>query len=216
MNMVLLNLFVLSLFLMSMTTIAALRSRTSLGATTVVLTLSGPLLGAQAFSVNGYTTNVGNIFFGCAMFGLSLACLVYGLENARKATFNILFGSVVLLGALFLLERAHLLSVMFNPGIRLAGARVFAFSLAQSFFLTLLHRFSRNQSVWSIGLITVAMQTLDSAVYFPCAFLDALPLKTVLEFAATGWLTRLVVAIISLPFLAVSLRFARSRDVAVV
>ena len=196
------DLFLLSLFLLGMTTVAALRSLAMLVATNAVMIFCVPMLGGPVFSVLGYSTNIGHIFFAVLMYGVSLKLLLYGANEAYKAVNNTLFALSIAFGSIFLLEQAHVLSPLFGTRIRIFGATFIAFWLAQSVYIVLLDRTAKYQSVLSVAVITILMQGLTSAVFFPCAFAGDLPPRLLLEFGLVGWFTKSAVAVISIPFLA--------------
>ena len=196
------DLLLLSLFLLSMTTIAALRSLAMLVATNAVMIFCVPMLGGPVFSALGYSTNIGHIFFAVLMYGVSLKLLLYGADEAYKSVNNTLFALSIAFGSIFLLEHAHVLSPLFGTRIRIFGAAFIAFWLAQSVYVALLSRTAKYQSILGIAVITILMQALTSAVFFPCAFAGDLPPRLLLEFGLVGWVTKSAVVIISIPFLA--------------
>lgn len=195
------SLLLLSLFLLSMTTIAALHGVTLLATTNAIMMMCVPLLGAATVTAFGYSSNVGNIFFATVMYGLSLKLILYGAAEAQEAVNNVLFALVIVFGSIFLLQEAHVLSPLFGTRVRIVGASFVSFWLVQSFFIILLERHAARQSILRVPLITIAMQALDSAVFFPCAFAGDLPAGEVMQFALIGWLTKSAIAALSIPFL---------------
>ncbi len=206
----LIHCFLLSLFILSMTTLAALRSLPLLATTNAIMMICVPILGAPTLSAFGYSTNVGAIFFANVMYGLALKHYKYGAEEAHCAINYILFALIVVFGSIFLLEEGHMLSPMFGTRIRIVGASFFSFWLIQSFFITLLDRYAERQLIWRVPAITIVMQALDSAVFFPCAFAGDVPMDQLVQFALIGWLGKSVVALVSIPFFIGFRQIARS------
>jgi len=191
----------LSLFLLGMTTLAAKRSLPLLASTNAILMTCVPLLGSPTFVVFGYATNVGSIFFAIVMYGLSLKHLRFGATEAHGAFNAILFAMLLVFGSIFLLQEAQVLSPMFATPIRIFGASFVSFCLVQPLFLTLLDRAPKQYLIGTIPIITIVMQGVDSAVFFPCAFAGQLPPGDMLQFAIVGWLSKAAVAVLSIPFL---------------
>ncbi len=184
-----------------MTTFAAALSQPMLAVNNAIMMICVSLLGTPTLVILGYSTNLGNVFYATTMFGLSLKYLGYGRRKAHRAITHILFAMVIVSGSMFLMDEALVLSPMFETRIRILGASFVSFWLVQSFFITLLDRLAQRSSVWRVAIITIVMQALDSAVFFPCAFGGDLPSDTMLQFAVVGWLSKAAIAVCSIPFL---------------
>lgn len=191
----------LTLFLLSMTTLAALRSLTLLASINAISMICVPLLGAGTFTLFEYSTNVGNIFFATVMYGFSLNYLLYGEKEAHRGVGYVLFALVLVFGSIFILQNAQMVDPMFGMRVRIVGASFVVFCLLQPLFIFILGRSPPQHALWLFPVITIAIQGLDSTVFFPCAFAGELPLSMVLQFALVGWASKSVVALLSVPFL---------------
>jgi uncharacterized PurR-regulated membrane protein YhhQ (DUF165 family) len=193
--------FPLSLFLLGMTTFAASRFLPLLAQTNAIMMVCVPLFGAATLSVFDYRVYVGDVFMAVVMYGLTLKHMLFGTKAAIDAIKYMLFSLVIVLGTVFMLQHAHALTLEYGTEAQAIGARIVTFCLVQSFFVALMDRFAALQSVYRIVFITIAMQALDSAVYYPCAFAGDVPVEELMRITLLGWATKSVVAVLSVPFL---------------
>jgi uncharacterized PurR-regulated membrane protein YhhQ (DUF165 family) len=193
----------LSFFLIGLTTLAALRSVCLLAISNAIMMTCVSMLGVATFTVFGYATNVGNIFFAAVMYGLTLKYYKFGIVQARAMVNNVLFALVIVYGSIFLLEGEPSLNSTVGAHVRIVGASFVSFSLVQSLFIILLDRYGRKHLLWRVPLITIAMQALNNAVFVPCAFFGHVPSHLVLQYAVVGWLAAAAFALCSMPFLCV-------------
>ena len=193
--------FLLALFLLGLTTLAARRSLSLLVVTNTTMMICVPILGASTLTAFGFSTNLGNIFLAAVMHGLAMQYYRYGAAEAHKAVYSMLFALLVVYGSIFVLEDMRMLNPMLGTTIRPAGAGFITFWLVQSLFVTLLDRYAPRQPAWPVPLITIATHALGTAMFFPCAFLGQLPPHLVLQFALAGWLAKAAVVVVSVPWL---------------
>ncbi len=194
----------LAAFCLSMTTWAALRGHLPLAITNATMMIMVPLLGGATFTMGEYGSNVGNIFFAAMMFGLSLQFLAHGPVAAHESINNTLLALVVVFTSLFLVDVFRPDPAFILPA-RLVGVSFVSFWTAQSLFIFLLQRYAFLPPMLCVPAMTIFIQVIDSAIFFPCAFAGLLPVEKILTFAITGWLVKSAIVLGSMPFLAVFL-----------
>jgi hypothetical protein len=193
--------FLLTLFLLSMTTIAALRFLPQLATTNAVLMGCVPLLGAPILQVFGHELRAGSVFTAVVMFGLTLKYLMAGARETHAGINYTLFTMIIVFGSAFLLQESNAMSPEFGTEPRAAGARFISFWLVQTLFIYLLDRFSAVTALWRVPLIAIAMEALDSVIFYPCAFAGYMSPKELLNLTFFGFAARTMVILLSIPFL---------------
>lgn len=168
--------------------------------------------GARLVSVFGYTTNIGNIFY--AMVFLIGQLLV---ERNRKAEayksvwigFFSIFAFVLMTPFLVRYGESgdvpafgHLDFTVFALVPRTALASVLAFVLSQNLnirvYQAIMQRTGKNFVWLRSACATVSGQLLDSAIFFPFAFLGTVNTTLLFESAAVGFGVKVVVGFLGI------------------
>ena len=195
------DLCILAVFLLGMTTVAAMRAQTLLATNNAIMMICMPLLDASILSKFGYCTDVGSIYYAALMYGLTLQLNLYGAKAALGEVNTILFALAIVFGSIFLLQEAQVLSPLVETHVRVVGAAFVSFWLMLSWFITLLEHASRQNRLWLVPVITIVMHGLDSAIFFPCAYGGEVPVNELLHLILVGWATKSAITVLSIPFL---------------
>ncbi len=163
-----------------------------------------PLLGSTTFEVFGNVTNVGNIFFASALYGIALNHHIFGIAETRRAVINVFFALTLVFGSIVILN-IQAPNPFYQIPARIIAASFTSFWLVQSLLLAGLDAFRRSCPLLTFPLVMIVAQALDSLVFSPCAFWGEIPNETLLRFALLGFLTKSLIAVITIPFLAFSL-----------
>ena len=194
---------ILILFCLAATTFAA-RNLQLLVINNATQMVCLPLLGSTTFEVFGGVANVGNIFFASALYGIALKYHIFGIAETRRAVINIFFALTLVFGSIVILN-IQAPNPFYQIPARIIAASFIAFWLVQSLFMVGLDSFRRTCPLITVPLLLIAVQAFDSVIYFPCAFWGTVPDETLLRFALVGFLTKSMIAIMAVPFLAFSL-----------
>ena len=156
----------------------------------------------ELISIFGYVSNVGNIFFAAAVFGLTLA----SSGGNIKRTFllmNSVFVSMMAFVVFGLLAQQFevvtgneevriLISKLFNVNFQILGASFFAFYASNIVNYTVLQKYGKIRA-------NVCTQFVDSAIFFPIAFYSVMSGKEILIAATVGFALKSILNIVDTP-----------------
>ncbi|MAE68215.1 MAG: queuosine precursor transporter [Candidatus Peribacteraceae bacterium] len=103
---------------------------------------------------------------------------------------------------------AAAMETLFSAVPRIAIASFTVYIIAQSFDIWLFHYLREKtgkQKLWLRNNIsTIVSQLLDSCLFFPLAFAGSVSTQTLVELIITGWLSKVVIALLDTPFIYLS------------
>ncbi len=207
------NIILLVLFLIGLTTLAATRHAVLLAVNNAAVLICVPLFGTFPFAMFGYTTNVGNLFFAIVMYGFALNHLFHGTWWAYRMISEALLAMLIVLVSMFLLQDGGVVGPWIDAHIQLGGARIVAFYLVQSLFVRWMDHPSPRPALVRIPLLMIVLNTLDGAVFFPAAFATRLPARQVISYAIIGIAARAAITVAAVPALAACLRLKHRRAI---
>ena len=194
---------ILILFCLAATTFAA-RNLQLLVINNATQMVCLPLLGSTTFEVFGGVSNVGNIFFASALYGIALKHHIFVIADTRHTVINIFFALTLVFGSIVILN-IQAPNPFYQIPARIIAASFITFWLVQSLLMIGLDSFRRPGPLITVPLLLIAAQAFDSVIFFPCAFWGTVPDETLLRFALVGFLTKSMITIMAVPFLAFSL-----------
>ncbi|TSC82278.1 MAG: hypothetical protein G01um101420_442 [Parcubacteria group bacterium Gr01-1014_20] len=180
------------------------------------------VFGGKLISLFGFTTNVGNIFYAAVFLGVQLTLEYYGRKDAIRSVwvsffavnFFVLMGQVVLGFQVEPMsgELASALRVVFGVVPRVTIASLFGLILSQYaniYIYDFVRRRVGEARLWLRSLTAVLVgQLVDSLVFFSIAFLGALEFGTVLQVMIVGFVIKVLIGVMALPFLHMSRLYA--------
>jgi uncharacterized integral membrane protein (TIGR00697 family) len=169
------------------------------------------LLAAKQIEVLGFTSNLGNALYVGVMTAqtITLAAGRRDVALGNKATCYFALLAVVLLGGAVGFapvvpgneSLAFAIDAVTGFAPRVVVASFLAFALSQ---YVLIHGFDylgRWPLAWRCLAIQIVAQGVDSAVFFPCAFLNDSNGGAVIEMALTGFAVKVALTALLLPLL---------------
>ncbi|MDO8564824.1 MAG: queuosine precursor transporter [bacterium] len=189
------------------------------GSITLNLILIG-LLGAKTIPLFGVVMNSGNVFYAGVFYATYLLIELHGKHEAIRSMWK---SAVYVL--LFLLMTHLVISTtgtaesrvvdeamhtLLDALPRVAGASIAAFLIAQFVNINLyayLRKKTGTAKLWlrTAGAVVLG-QAVDSIIFFPLAFLGVLASPNLLEITLTGFLAKVLIGFIGIPFLYLSMR----------
>ena len=175
-------------------------------------------LGSKIISLFGFVTNVGNVFYACAFFAGIMIAEHYGKKEAYKSVW-IGFLSLVLFVVMGEFTARYGLSsglsstdqaikTLFMAVPRIALGSMTAYLIAQNINIYVFSAVKKKTGMRLIGLRTIAGslagQLVDSIVFFSIAFATTLPFKLLIQAMLTGFVVKVSVGVLSVPFLRLS------------
>ncbi len=177
--------------------------------------------GAKLTSVFGFVTNVGNAFYASIFFAGALLVEHFGKREAYKSvwigaialTVFIVMGQLTI--HLGMAPETHAiadaLQAIFQRSVRIALASLAAYILSQHLniwlFDYLCHRKTMNAPWIRIMAGASAGQFLDSVIFFSIAFIGAVSASVLVEAIVVGFVLKVAVAALSVPFMYRSMKF---------
>ena len=175
-------------------------------------------LGSKIITLFGFVTNVGNVFYACAFFAGIMIAEHYGRKEAYKSVW-IGFLSLLLFvvmgeftaryglsGGLSNTDQA--IKTLFLAVPRIALGSMAAYLIAQNINIYVFSAIKKKTGAKLIWLRTIASslagQFVDSIVFFSIAFAATLPFKILLQAMLTGFVIKVLVGVLSVPFLRLS------------
>lgn len=179
--------------------------------TSSLMMLGVPVLGAGFFEWHGLETNVGNIFYAATLFGTVAAYFEHGSKFAigiRNITLWIIAGYFVVIQTILLIDIlppdiSAATSLLFGYAIRVVAASFVAYYIVQSSLVFMLEKMRNLHFLEAAFIATLLAQALDTAIFFPIAFYGQLSTADIVQAAIAGFIIKAVIAVLSLPFLAV-------------
>lgn len=184
------------------------------------------VFGAKLVELFGSVTNVGNIFYVAVFFTGQLLVEHYGKTEGKKsiligfagAAFFTLMGQLTIAFAPALngSEAASILERLFEFSPRIAAASLLAYVFSQ---MLNIHLYSyvmakKPDLIWLRSFVaSAAGQALDSIIFFTIAFAGVLAVPELAIAAITGYVVKLVVGTLSIPFIYVSYHIKTRRDI---
>ncbi len=170
---------------------------------------------AKLIPIFGLVTNVSNSFYAAIFIATDILTEHHGKRYGYRSIAMGFVGLVlfVVMGQCVLqftpIEDSepvsNAMTTLFNAVPRIAAASFVAYAIAQSFdvwFFHFIHQQTGGRFLWlRNNLSTIVSQLIDSIVFFSLAFGGTVPFATLLNIIATGYLIKLVVAILDTPFI---------------
>jgi uncharacterized integral membrane protein (TIGR00697 family) len=174
--------------------------------------------GSKIISLFGYTTNAGNVFYGCTFFAGVMIAEHYGLKQAHK---SVLVGFLALVLFVLMGEftvRTGLgtspssidqaMSTLFSAVPRIALGSMTAYLISQNLNIYVFSTIKKKTGSKFVALRTIASsvsgQFVDSLVFFSIAFAGSLPANTLIQTMLTGYAAKVSIGLLSVPFLKLS------------
>lgn len=189
---------------------------------TIVNLILIAVFGGKLISLFGFTTNVGNIFYAAVFFSTHLTLEYYGRKDAIRSVW-ISFAAVnffVLMGQVVLgfqdepvtREFGVALGVVFGIVPRVMIASLVAFILSQylnAYLYDFMRRKAGEARLWLRSLTAVVGgQLVDSLLFFSIAFWGLLPISIIAEVMVVGFLMKVAIGVMAVPFLHMSRLYA--------
>lgn len=170
--------------------------------------------GAKLIALFGLTTNAGNVFYGSIFLAVNLMVEHFGSKEGYRAVWIgfsalilfILMGQFVLgsVGASQSADVNSAMEVVFVGVPRIALASMVAYLVVMNFNVWLFDRLRLiwpNQ-LWGRNILSISLsQFIDSLIFFTIAFFGLLPLAILIQTAVVGFVLKIIVALLSTPFL---------------
>ena len=178
--------------------------------------------GAKLVHLFGVTTNAGNVSYACVFFAATLLNEYYG---RREAVLSVIIGfaSLVLFMTMsqFVITMTGLpetftisqsMAVVFKAVPRVAFASMVAYVCASGVHIWLydfIKKFTKQKQLWLRNIASALVgQAIDSVLFFSIAFAFLVPNIDLWQAMLAGFLLKVLVALISTPFLYASKRTA--------
>ncbi len=180
------------------------------------------VFGGKLVSIFGFTSNVGNIFYAVVFLGVQLTLEYYGRKDAIRSvrvsffavSFFVLMGQVVLGFQTEAVsgELSGALGVIFEfvPRIMIASLTAFALSQYVNIYVyNFVRRKTGERRLWLRSLTAVfGGQLVDSLLFFSIAFWGLMPISTIAEIMMVGFVIKVAIGVMALPFLHMSRLYA--------
>ncbi len=172
--------------------------------------------GAKLIEVFGFVTNVGNVFYATTFFAIYLLFEHYDKESAWKGVwvgFLPIIVFVIMSQMTKTFDQALHSVFQFTPRIFLASicayfisqyANVFTFSKIKE------KTGERMLAVRAIGAVIIG-QLIDSVIFFSVAFIEIVSSTNLLEIMTVGYVMKVGVGLVAIPFLYWSRLLFRAR-----
>ncbi|OGZ12626.1 MAG: hypothetical protein A3D67_04455 [Candidatus Lloydbacteria bacterium RIFCSPHIGHO2_02_FULL_51_22] len=180
-------------------------------------------VGSELISLLGVVTNAGNAFYGLAIFSLAILVEFYNKKTALRAVWVGCIGVVSFIAMTqFSIQFVHSpfsqvplesIDFVFRKMPRIAVASLLAYLVSAHCFIWLYDVFRQKlrgfrwAGVRYLGSAVMA-QLIDSVLFFFVAFWGLVPDALLLEVMSVGFVSKIVVAIISVPFFYWAWRFS--------
>jgi len=173
---------------------------------------------AKLIPIFGLVTDSGNVFYAAVFIATDILTEHHGKRDGYRSVW-MGFLSVLLfivMGQLVLRfttigdtqEVASAMGTLFGVVPRIAGASLIAYVISQNFdiwFYHFLHDKIGPQKLWlRNNLSTSTSQFIDSVIFFSLAFAGTVPFSVLLTITFTGYLLKLIVAVLDTPFIYLS------------
>jgi queuosine precursor transporter len=170
---------------------------------------------AKTILIFGFTTNIGNIFYATTFFAIQLLVERYDKRTAIRGIWSGIFALFVFViisqmalnfGEIIVSSSVNnVFREIFGGGLRLALAIGIPFLVAQYVQVNVyekIQRWTGRPRLWlRSGGATISGQFIDSILFFSIAFLGRVPDSLVIEMMLVGFFLKVVIGILSIPFL---------------
>lgn len=177
----------------------------------VVINLSLIAIFAQhTVDIFGFTTNIGSIFYAGVFLAMMIIVQNFGL---RKCINAITWGAMSI--AVLLLINGYVIGGEAASVVaRNAMASISAFLISQ--YVAMYFYNNRSCGLLDTNCLlrtkftaTCIGQAVDSIIFYPAAFLFIMPLHTVIEITIVGYLFKVALSVIDMPFFYSAARFGK-------
>lgn len=169
----------------------------------------------KLLSIFGYTSNVGNIFYGSLFLATNLLIEQYGKKAGFKGIWvafiaNILFVTMGQFTMRFIGDPQssgvnEAIFSLFNNSPRIAAASIIGYLLVQNFnvwFYNFIKQKTAGRYLWlRHGLSIVVAQFFDSLIFFSIAFYLIIPTNLLIEAMVIGFAIKAIIGLLSTPFI---------------
>ena len=174
------------------------------------------ILGAKIVTVFGFITNIGNPLYACVFLAIQLFVERYGEEKSFKIIWSgvslVIF--FVLMSQLILRYEGLPQSAPINEAAnslfalvpRIMVASLLAYAVSQYanilVYCRIKEQINKKNLLWlsSVGANVVG-QFIDSCLFFTTAFFGILPTATLVSVILLGWMVKVLVGVLTIPFL---------------
>lgn len=168
---------------------------------------------AKLIPIFGLVTNVSNTFYAAIFIATDILTEHHGKREGYRSIWMGFLGLVlfVVMGQ-FVLQFTHIedsnavataMQTLFAAVPRIAAASFIAYAIAQSFdvwFYHFIHEKTGQRLLWlRNNASTFASQLIDSVVFFTLAFAGTVPFPVLVNIIFTGYLVKLIVAVLDTP-----------------
>lgn len=196
----------------------------------VTVLIASNLLGpAKVVIIVGIPLSIGNVFFPVSYVFSDVLTEVYGYRRARRAIW-LGFGALLITMLMSLVvvnfpiadsesnnhKLQPALEIVFGQTSRIIIASISAFwfgDFANAYVLSRMKLLTDGRYLWSrtIGS-TVVGQAVDSALFYPTAFLGVLTPSTVAMLIVTNWIFKVTIEVFMTPVTYVVVKFLKKRE----
>ncbi|MDT3779832.1 queuosine precursor transporter [Nitrospira sp. MA-1] len=173
---------------------------------------------AKLIPIFGLVTNVSNTFYASIFIATDILTEHHGKKVGYRSIWMGFIGLVLFVSmGQFVLKFeiipesekvAMAMEVVFNAVPRIAIASFIAYAIAQSLDIWLFHYIgekSKGRYLWLRNNgSTFVSQLVDSIVFFSLAFIGTVPFPVLLNIIFTGYLVKLIVAVLDTPIIYLS------------
>lgn len=168
---------------------------------------------AKLIPIFGLVTNVSNAFYAAIFIATDILTEHHGKREGYRSIWMGFLGLVlfVVMGQ-FVLQFTHVedsntvataMQTLFGAVPRIAAASFIAYAIAQSFdvwFFHFIHSQTGQKYLWlRNNASTFVSQLIDSVVFFSLAFAGTVPSAVLINIIFTGYLVKLMVAVLDTP-----------------
>ncbi len=173
------------------------------------------ILGVKLYTIFGFVTNVGNVFYACVFFAIYLL-MEHGSHEEGIRAIWIGVGGVLLFQILTQMTlsltgpdaSSHistLMATLFRMTPRITIASLSAYIIAQYFnvYLYRAWRESYHSTHWwlRLAIVMILAQLIDSFFFFTIAFIGTVAEQVVIQSIFIGFAIKVVVGLVSIPLI---------------
>jgi uncharacterized integral membrane protein (TIGR00697 family) len=191
----------------------------------VTFLLISDFTGARIISIYGVGVSVTVLYFPFTYLIGDILTEVYGYAESRRVIWLSIFCSIagsVIAGAQLLVPAASFLDTdrafqtIFAPSIRISIAGLLAFftgDICNSYVLAKMKVWARGKHLWlRFVSSTIASEGVNTALFYGIALHDVLPNSLLFRGIFMGWMVKVLVTVVMLPFTYGVVRFLKNAE----
>ena len=172
------------------------------GNTAMIILFAGKLM-----MIGGLITNIGTVLYATVVAGQMFILEKYGFNQARQVMNSIIYSItnifMVGIGIYYMPiiagnDVAYSINAVLDHSWRIIAASYLAFYIAQSLMLYLWYKYHSKGFWFRMILSLVALQAVDSLLFFPTAFGFVSNLTTII---ISGFVVKIIIGLLFLPII---------------